>query len=329
MSRRLRWLPGCAAAVVALAGGLAWAAADAPDFALKPVAAAHAPNAPEATMLDMAWAGSRIVAVGDHGVVLLSDDNGASFRQAKSVPVSSMLTALSFVDARHGWAVGHWGAILATADAGETWSVQRLATDEDRPLFAVHFFDAQHGVAVGLWSLLLTTADGGKTWESRTLGPPPGSKRADLNLLGLFADPKGVLYATAERGFVLRSDDRGASWSYLSTGYNGSFWSGIALSQQVLLVGGQRGTVYRSADAGASWQHVDTGSQNSITGFARRGDEVLASGLDGLQALSRDAGKSFAPQWRADRLSLTAALELPSGGWLTASKQGIFRADAK
>ena len=77
------------------------------------------------------------------------------------------LTSVSFIDARTGWAVGHWGAILKTTDGGETWEVQRLVTSEDRPLFGVHFIDANHGVAVGLWSLILVTDDGGKTWTKR------------------------------------------------------------------------------------------------------------------------------------------------------------------
>lgn len=34
------------------------------------------------------------------------------------------------------------------------------------------------------------------------------AKRADLNLMGLFADNHGSLYATAEHGQVLRSDDQ-------------------------------------------------------------------------------------------------------------------------
>jgi photosystem II stability/assembly factor-like uncharacterized protein len=47
-------------------------------------------------------------------------------------------------------------------------------------------------VAVGLWSLVLTTDDGGATWTQRTLSPPPGSSRADLNLMSLFVDGIGV-----------------------------------------------------------------------------------------------------------------------------------------
>ncbi len=314
--------PAAAAVPATAATG---AGAGAGVAALAAIPAALAANAEKAMMLGLARAGRAIVGVGDHGIVLRSEDDGASFRQAKSVPLSSMLTAVSFVDDRHGWAGGQWGAILATDDGGQSWRVQRLDTAEDRPLFAVHFLDAQRGVAVGLWSLVLTTADGGKSWQPRELAPPPGAKRADLNLQALFADDKGTLYAAAERGYVLRSDDAGASWTYLSTGYNGSFWSGIALSPQVLLVGGQRGNVYRSSDGGQSWKRVDIGSQSSVTGFARKGQAVLAVGLDGLQAVSHDGGASFTPALRADRLSLTAALDAGDGTWITASRAGVFR----
>nr|WP_132577102.1 YCF48-related protein [Pseudomonas aeruginosa] len=193
---------------------------------LQAVPAVQAGNATQATMLAAGWAGERVVAVGDHGVVLLSDDQGRQWRQARSVPLSTPLTGVSFVDARHGWAVGHWGAILSTADGGESWQVQHLSSEEDRPLFAVHFFDARQGVAVGLWSLVLTTEDGGKTWTEQPLQAPPGAKRADLNLMGLFADNHGTLYATAEHGQVLRSDDQGKNWRYLDTGYEGTLWSG-------------------------------------------------------------------------------------------------------
>ena len=86
---------------------------------LESVPAAPSSYAAQATVLGATWANGRLVAVGDHGIVLLSDDRGRSFRQAPSVPLSSPLTGVSFVDAKHGWAVGHWGAILVSSDGGE------------------------------------------------------------------------------------------------------------------------------------------------------------------------------------------------------------------
>src|SRR3977135_3294331 len=59
----------------------------------------------------IARAGTRLVAVGQRGHVLLSDDDGTSWRQA-AVPVSVDLTAVHFASPQRGWAVGHDGAIL-------------------------------------------------------------------------------------------------------------------------------------------------------------------------------------------------------------------------
>ncbi|MFZ6047068.1 WD40/YVTN/BNR-like repeat-containing protein [Pseudomonas sp. CR3202] len=291
--------------------------------ALQPVAAPSASNAAQAMLLDASRAMDRVVAVGDHGMVLLSDDQGRSFRQARSMPLSTPLTGVSFADASHGWAVGQWGAILATGDGGETWDIQRLSSEEDRPLFAVHFFDARRGVAVGLWSLVLTTEDGGKTWNERTLQAPPGYSRADLNLMGLFADGHGSVYATAERGQLLRSDDRGKTWRYLATGYEGTLWSGAVLADGSLLVGGQRGTLLHGSADGTTWQRVALESKSSITSIAVSGQQVVAVGLDGLMVSSRDGGRTFEEQRTAEGVSLTAALFVDQDAPLLFSRRGV------
>jgi photosystem II stability/assembly factor-like uncharacterized protein len=234
------------------------------------------------------------------------------------------LTAVSFVDDRQGWAVGHWGVVLATRDGGETWTVQRQDVQVDRPLFAVHFFDAAHGVATGLWSLVLTTSDGGVNWRSVAIAPPEGARKADLNLLGLFADERGHLFAAAERGMVLRSDDRGATWTYAPTGYKGSFWSGVALPGGVLLAAGLRGSMYRSADEGRTWSRVDTGSKSSITAMAVHEGVVRAVGLDGLVLRSTDGGATFANEVRSDRAALTAVTMTSGGRPIYFSRQGAL-----
>lgn len=288
-----------------------------------------ASHASAATMLDAAWAGERLVAVGDHGVVLLSDDQGKSFRQARAVPVSTPLTGVSFADAQHGWAVGHWGAILASSDGGDSWQIQRLSSEEDRPLFAVHFFNARQGVAVGLWSLVLVTDDGGQTWREQTLDVPPGYGRADLNLMGLFADAKGGLYATAERGQVLHSGDFGRSWRYLDTGYEGTLWSGAALADGSLLVGGQRGTLLHGSADGRSWKRVPLQSKSSVTSIVAAGRQVLVVGLDGLLVRSRDGGRSFQRKDAVDGVSLTAALLAGGDRPVLFSRRGAIAAQGQ
>lgn len=284
--------------------------------------ARRSPSMIHAPILGAARAGARIVAVGDYGTILLSDDDGKTFRQAQSVPVSSTLTSVTFADDRDGWAVGHWGVILHTSDGGEHWNVQRTDTREDRPLFSVHFFDAKDGVAVGLWSLLLVTRDGGLTWEENALPPPPDSRKADRNLFKTFASGRGTLFVAAERGTVLRSGDRGRSWTYVNTGYKGSFWTGVAAKDGTLLVAGLRGKIYRSADDGATWQNVNSGTQSSITDMAEASGKLVAVGLDGMQLTSADLGLSFTTVQRDDKLSLTAVIPPKAGAAVQFSRRG-------
>ncbi|HEX5394034.1 MAG TPA: YCF48-related protein [Rhodocyclaceae bacterium] len=290
---------------------------------LKPVPAYAHRNAAQEMMQGIAKVGKRFVAVGDHGIVLLSDDGGKTFRQAKSVPISAMLNAVSFVDERHGWAVGHWGAILSTEDGGETWQLQRSDTTTDQPLFAVHFDDARNGVAVGLWSLVLTTSDGGAHWNPVSLPAPPDKGKADRNLLGIFSDTKGTWFVPAERGMILRSADRGATWTYLDTGYKGSFWTGLALSDGTLIAGGLRGTIYRSGDGGKSWTVAETGSRSSVTAMGLVEGKLVAVGLDGTVLQSRDQGRTFRVTQLEDRPSLSGIADAGNGSVVLLSERGI------
>src|SRR5258708_37331906 len=71
------------------------------------------------------------------------------------------LSAVEFVSAQQGWAVGA-GRILATSDGGRAWLMQyRGAAKLDQ----VDFVDAVHGWAVGTSDLLATT-DGGAVWTA-------------------------------------------------------------------------------------------------------------------------------------------------------------------
>ncbi|MDC8786396.1 WD40/YVTN/BNR-like repeat-containing protein [Roseateles koreensis] len=327
MKKRMSLWAALLASALMLAPGLAFTQSD-PASSVAGVLARKAlaikVSAPETNpLLAAARAGNRLVAVGARGMVLLSDDNGKQWRQAAEVPVRSMLTSVSFVDAQRGWAVGHDTSILATTDGGEHWQLQHFDAETDRPLFSVHFFDARQGVAVGLWSTILTTDDAGVNWRQVKAPAPPEGGKADRNLFSLFASPAGAIYAAAERGAVLRSKDRGVSWEYLSTGYKGSLWTGLALDEQTLVVAGMRGTVYRSDDAGAHWASVPSHTQSSVTQLARHGQQMVAVGLDGVMLRSDDQARTLSFAQRDDRLKLTAAITAADGSLHLLSAQGV------
>ncbi|MFL9867039.1 YCF48-related protein [Paraburkholderia fungorum] len=269
-------------------------------------------------------AGSRIVAVGEHGLVLLSDDNGHAWRQAKHVPIDATLSSVTFSGALRGWAVGQWGTILATDDGGETWREQRLDTSTDQPLFSVAFTDERNGFAVGLWSLLLVTHDGGLTWTRTKLPKPPSGAKPDLNLYCVFGDRGGAVYIAAEQGSVIRSTDGGANWTYLETGGKGSLWAGTATSSGRIVVGGLLGSLFESTDGGATWSPLHSGTSSSITGIVGAGDGLLAVGLDGVMLRARPGSTQFEAVQRADRAALTAAVIDNEGRPVLFSKEGIL-----
>ncbi|WP_414719424.1 WD40/YVTN/BNR-like repeat-containing protein [Trinickia sp.] len=302
--------------------GMAWAT-DAPAAAI-PITPAHAwQDATHHMLLGAARAGTRLVAVGSHGIVVLSDDDGKTYRQARSVPVSAALSDVYFVDASHGWAVGQWGVIIATADGGETWKLQRADTSTDQPLFSVYFADAHHGWAVGLWSLMLETDDAGAHWRSVKLPPPPGATKADRNLFKIFANARGTLFVAAEQGLVLRSRDGGSTWEYTQTGGKGSLWAGTVASDGTVFVGGLLGHLYASHDDGGTWAKVDSGATSSITSLVAAGNNVLGVGLDGIEIAGSASGQHFTSKHRQDREALTAVALSQTQAPVLFSKGGV------
>ena len=129
----------------------AWAAND----VLPDSGALRATTMQRLTLLDAERVGARIVAVGDRGYIVLSDDRGATWRRAKA-PAEPMLTAVSFLDAQRGLAVGHDSVILLTRDGGETWTQQFSAPGEQRPLLDVIFAKKDLAIAVGAASIVLS-----------------------------------------------------------------------------------------------------------------------------------------------------------------------------
>src|SRR5262249_19097658 len=149
----------------------------------------------------LARAGERVVAVGQRGHVMYSDDAGASWKQA-NVPVSSDLVAVTFPTPTHGWAVGHDGVILHSADAGATWTRQLKGQSPDNPFLDVWFSDEKTGFVVGAFNLILQTTDGGASWQ-------PWLDRTDNpKTLHLYAirEAAGQVYVAGEQGLLMRLD---------------------------------------------------------------------------------------------------------------------------
>ncbi len=285
--------------------------------------AIRAPLSPRSLLLDVALAGDRLVAVGERGHILLSDDSGVSWRQV-SVPTRAMLTGVFFLDDRLGWAVGHDAVILRTTDGGESWEMVYSAPEDETPFLDVYFRDAERGYAMGAYGYFYVTEDGGDSWEWRAISDD------DSHLNQICASPGGVLYLAAERGMLYRSDDGGDTWLELASPYDGSFFGSLAVTDDEVLVFGLRGHLFRSDDGGDSWQQLETDTVAMLTdGVALEDGPIVVVGLGGAVLVSDDGGHSFALHAQLNRLGTAAAIEAPDGTLVLVGEGGARRLEAE
>ena len=291
--------------------------------------AVKAPLAIESLLLDGAVAGSRLVVVGERGHILVSTDDGASWTQA-DVPTRVLLTAVHMHDERTGWAVGHDAVILRTGDGGETWTMAHRAPEEELPLLDVWFRDERAGFAVGAYGYFLATEDGGETWSRRVVSEDDFHLNALVPVAerspGSQRPASRRLYIAAEAGVAYRSDDAGKTWSELPSPYAGSWFGGLALDEDQVVLTGLRGHLFRSEDAGETWTQVPSGTTATLTGAVRLASKsIVVTGLEGSVLTSEDGGRSVSGRRLPSRQGISAALPLADGGVLLIGEFGVRR----
>lgn len=239
-----------------------------PNAGTQPRAAEMAALSSKALLLGIARAGDQMVAVGDHGNILLSAD-GQNWEQVP-VPVNVTLTAVSFADAKNGWAVGHDAAILHTTDGGRSWTLQHFDPGLGQPALNVLALDAQRAMVVGAYGMWFGTNDGGKTWAELAA---PAIRDEGLHLNALIKLGNGQLFVAGETGMIGISAD-GQTWERLALPYEGSLFGALPRGEKGAIVFGLRGNVLVTEDVrGNAWMPVDIGSVQSLYGGA-----VLAQG---------------------------------------------------
>ncbi len=241
-------------------------------------------------LLDVERSGPRLVAVGEQGLIFVSDDEGASWRKVAS-NTDATLTSVAFADEQLGLAVGHDAVILRSEDGGLSWTEVFRAPDRLRPLLGALFVDPRHAIAIGAYGAFLESADAGATWsERRIIESDP-----HFNALARLSD--GTLLIAGEAGTLLRSDDGGQRWERLASPYPGSFFGLLSLPEGAALVFGMRGNILRSKDRGATWQAIASGTENSLFGGALAAADdagrIVLVGQNGVVLDSHDNGHSF------------------------------------
>ena len=238
-----------------------------------------------------------VYVTGTSGLVLRARDGVQFVREDSGAPGDLLGVA---VRGEEVVAVGSRGAITQREPSGR-W---RLLPGGHRGTL--------HAVWRGLDGTACAAGQGGAILcRDAALGwvPMPSGVRANLG--GIASDGADVFVAVGDYGTVLRSVDRGRSWTLLPTGDRGTLepgdtsptWAQLptrlnrALAAVWLspsgegLITGRDGIVLRTTDRGARWTRVESGIREGLFGVWGRGDgRAWACGAQGALYRSEDHG---------------------------------------
>jgi photosystem II stability/assembly factor-like uncharacterized protein len=317
-------------------------------------AAAMTARAARGVLTRLVRAGERLVAMGERGLVVLSDDGGRQWRQAR-VPVSVTLTSASFVDAQQGWMVGHGGVVLHTIDGGEHWALQtdgvalaqaalaqagalpgsaadrerrlqqaRRLVEEgaDKPLLSVCFADARRGMVVGAYGLAATTADGGRSWTVC------GHRLPNPEALHLYAVAHhGKTWVIGgEQGLLMRSLDDGTGFEPLGAPLKRSFFAATATREGGFVLAGLLGSACHLAPGSSTVAPATLPAPLTLLSCTElRDGRVVLLAQGGRLLVSRDGGARFTEQSSPRRELLTSLAEAADGGLVATGLGGVAR----
>lgn len=251
---------------------------------------------------DAVLAGDRIVAVGERGHIIYSDDDGKTWDQG-SVPVSVTLTAVDFGSDTHGWAVGHSGVVLHTEDAGESWNLQLTGIEATE--LAIAGKEAQIAAMEERVEDAPESEKEDLEWAIDDVVFTMENMQSDLDigpvnpLLGVWFKDDQYGFVVGAYGMILRTEDGGETWedwaSKIENAQNFHLNSIASITGGALAIVGEAGQIHVSVDEGATWERRESPYPGSLFGVIGTGqvNEILAFGLRGNMLFSTDLGKSW------------------------------------
>ncbi len=261
----------------------------------------------QSLFLDITHTAQRLIAVGQHGHIIYSEDEGENWLWADS-PVESLLTSVYFVDAQHGWAAGHDGMIIHSNDGGRSWAVQfdglSLAKDQGEQ----RVIDATQNLTEAEQRLTDARSRGDRNidFELELDDAKVSLELANLAIHQPETDPFMDIWfedaltgiAVGAFGKVMRTEDGGRNWQDISETLDNfdefHLYAIIANAQGRMLIAGEGGSLFRSNDAGITWEALTTPYEGSFFGVnALSTHEAIVYGLRGNLLYSSDYGDSW------------------------------------
>lgn len=284
-------------------------------------------------MMDVARAGDRLVAVGERGIIMFSDDHGLSWSQAE-VPVRVTLTAVTFTTPETGWAVGHDTVVLKSVDRGQSWTKELDGTEINDLMVS-----SMEGLLETLQQELETVDEQGREDLEWALDDANANLRGYLDtqregptkpLMDVWFTSQDEGLIVGAFGIILKTTDGGRTWRALLDRIEnpmGYHFHAIARTSDSLFLFGEAGMMFRSDDQGENWQQLEAVYEGSLFGAVAdfEGKCVAAVGLRGSLVSSCDNGGTWAYQQLGSEMALNAVALLPGNQYaIVGMPESIF-----
>ncbi|NMM29095.1 MAG: hypothetical protein HHJ12_17905 [Glaciimonas sp.] len=269
-------------------------------------------------IIDAAYTGKRMVAVGERGLVFISDDQGKTW-SARSSGHEKAITGVVALDAKVVLATGHSGLIFRSADGGQHWSGSRPLENMHEAQLGVHVLPDGRVISFGGYASLLESSDGGQSWTQRKIL----GDAIDKHFYGM-AQIGASMVLVGEAGLIATSGDAGKTWASVDSPYPGSLFGVASMPGNIFIAFGMRGKILYSADMGCSWQELDSGTTSPFfSATSLKDGRLLLAGKDGVLAIV--SGRAAETRYTPDRRSVARVLETDNNTLLLFGEAGVRR----
>ncbi len=267
---------------------------------------ADTPTDADLTRIASDAAGKVLIAVGENGTILRSEDSGRRWQPASLVGSDFDLRAVIHHAPSGAWiAAGTRGTVLRSTDGGKTWS--SLTNGLNLTLETLFVEPGSGALLVGGESGLIgRSTDAGVSWHVTRV-----KMQEPVTPVAAFHSLDNELIATSALGRFLISTDRGASWRLLSMGGNAYFTDAVRDPKfNSVLLASHTGDLFRRERGDDAWEKIELlidGQKRYVSAlrYDALSESLIAVGHHGLAARSTDGGR----QWQRITTGFATSME--------------------
>ena len=223
------------------------------------------------------------------------------------------------------WLAGRGNKLITAPALGQPWRIIEPSFSSNWQ--GVVALSSQIIVLAGNEGLIIRSEDGGATWSK--VNTKDILTVFDSKFLRLKQAPNGDLWALAEFGNVLRSQDQGKNWQALRP-KSDIGWNDIIFSQSRIVIVGEFGRILTSDNQGQTWSEKELPESSSLMSVVIKPNGLgVAVGLEGNLMITNDNGQEWSkvkPFTDAHLYSVTfdddQFIAVGDKGWIAKSTDG-------